>query len=1847
MRLSTKLRIIFIASLISAFGTDISLCQIKANFSIDVKEGCGSLIPNITNKSETAGQSIKEYRWDLGGTFVASQIPDAPRRIFDKPGRSTICLTVSDQNGSTSKYCEDIVVYNNPVPDFEFDVAGGCEPLKVGFKNLSFSPNGKIIELTWDVGGDLNILKTADPNATPSTIYTRGGKKSVTLSVKDEKGCNSVISKKDIIEVSTTPEFIPNIVYLSTCGPIWQIELNNLNPDPKATYTWNLGNGESYNGVKPKIVEYRKDGVYDLTVKTTVGNCSKVDTFKSFINARPITAIEYSSDSLCSSISLEIRDISELKADSLIWKVSDGTIYRNEKTISHKFSRNGCNSVELFRYRNGCADTLRSKCIYVYKQEEISFVATNVKSCLLPTRVNLSGQGNGRWQWISGIDTLNSKTGNFVFQKFGERTIKLTVEDSNKCITEKYIDVNLKKFEVELPRFGPQGCGPLSFKLTDSIFTESPIVAYQWTIFTPNALKSNDKSPQFTVSDIGRFDVQLIVENLLGCIDTVFLSDYVKVGILPSPEFDASPLNQCRNVPRIFADKSSSNSNQWFWDFGDKSTSMAQNPSHTYSTFGTFDVTLTAIHNGCAATILKKEYIEVLKPISGLVPIYNCDNPKDVTFKPGSIGADSIYWVFHLSDTKRDTLRDSIIGSFVFPDYGKYLVTIYGKNFESGCEDTGGDTIFITNPKALYNLDTTKGCVPLLVNISPGGQDIDTILLFNQNIKLDQNFITFTTPGKYDTPLMIGKDRHGCPDTFQLNEPIIANGIKAILLFPKTVCVPDSILLLDMSLDTFAIIDKWEWVLNKKNSPLQNWNTSIDTAGFYDLYFKVTDSWGCTDELLIPKAIEGVKITLGIKTDTLGCTTSNLRLIASGNNTTTGSYLWEFGDDSTSTSPLFTEHKYLAEGEYEACLTMGDVRGCTKKVCTPIKIANPVANFVGTNLEAKCPELLSTFKNQSKNASYYLWDFGDNQYSTNKDPAHIYTIADSFDVSLIAYSSPNCSDTLTKIDYVKVDGPKAKIIVENLASCTPNISKISVETDRKYKYYWDDDAGNVEEANYITDKDSRKFTYTNEGTYNPRILVENEEGCRISFNAPKVNVNIIKAKAEVIQEPFCEGIVNPKIRNLTTSSSSENNFTWILRNKDTEFFNFDSLPYFNIKDTGYYELTLIAKTENCIDTFIKEKSIFVAEKPKADFSILTNPCQFTNIEIANNSYIENQGTIKTLWKFNNKDTSSTFNPLYNPKDAKTLNVNLLIVNEANCIDSIQKTIDLNIGLEVKLPNDTTICILDSVFLKALIIGNPQNSRWYNAINTVCNDCNSILVHSAKAQKYYFTASTTAGCIYKDSIEINVTPVTAPKLEILAPRAICKGDFVTLKLDNYLNDWKAIWSDKAGKILCEGKCDSISLKLLENTGFNVVVKNQYACTSTQNIPVDVEVSIPNFLVDSKIICEDDSVRFNVTEGVRYKWTISQYNGCDTCRSVSFKPYKNNQIVTVEIKSTVGCSYIDSVEVSQFPRNLIGVNQDTLVCKGQKVFLVGSGFGIPKWSSDQSIADANKFVASTIAEKSGYFNFQAQLDDCILYDSTYIKVMDRVSLSTINDTICPGSKGILRAYNDGLKITWLENNKVVNTKDTFLLAPSETKLFIIKAERQGCIPASDTVTLLVYPKVEYKITRRLYRIYENSLINPEIEYNEDKVKFYKFDWKYGDELSCTNCPLPFITSIGESKKYLVDVVDERYGCHISDSLRIEYFQGCTKEGFFIPNILNFNTPNNNTFFVKAVLPQQFKKVQVFDRWGNSVYESEDINGKWDGTIKGVRGQQGVYAYFVNAVCTETDQDYTFYGSVTLTE
>jgi gliding motility-associated-like protein len=121
-----------------------------------------------------------------------------------------------------------------------------------------------------------------------------------------------------------------------------------------------------------------------------------------------------------------------------------------------------------------------------------------------------------------------------------------------------------------------------------------------------------------------------------------------------------------------------------------------------------------------------------------------------------------------------------------------------------------------------------------------------------------------------------------------------------------------------------------------------------------------------------------------------------------------------------------------------------------------------------------------------------------------------------------------------------------------------------------------------------------------------------------------------------------------------------------------------------------------------------------------------------------------------------------------------------------------------------------------------------------------------------------------------------------------------------------------------------------------------------------------------------------------------------------------------------------------------------------------------------------------------------------------------------------------------------------------------------------------------------------------------------------------WSPTEGLSCSICSAP-LASPKQSTSYIVTGTDS-LGCTKTDTVRIEVDIICNE--VFIPTIFSPNGKGpqaNETFCVQSDCVEQFKLV-IHNRWGERIFESEDIGRCWDGTYKGAEVPTGVYAFNV---------------------
>jgi spore germination protein YaaH/PKD repeat protein len=97
---------------------------------------------------------------------------------------------------------------------------------------------------------------------------------------------------------------------------------------------------------------------------------------------------------------------------------------------------------------------------------------------------------------------------------------------------------------------------------------------------------------------------------------------------------------------------------------------------------------------------------------------------------------------------------------------------------------------------------------------------------------------------------------------------------------------------------------------------------------------------------------------------------------------------------------------------------------CGVSNCKQISVVHsnsPLADFYATETALYLPNAIAYFVNNSQNADYYYWDFGDGNFSLDANPSHQYQIAGSFTVYLTAYNNICGQNTKTIEDYITVN----------------------------------------------------------------------------------------------------------------------------------------------------------------------------------------------------------------------------------------------------------------------------------------------------------------------------------------------------------------------------------------------------------------------------------------------------------------------------------------------------------------------------------------------------------------------------------------------------------------------------------------------------------------------------------------------------------------------------------------------------------------------------------------------------------------------------------------------------------
>ena len=469
------------------------------------------------------------------------------------------------------------------------------------------------------------------------------------------------------------------------------------------------------------------------------------------------------------------------------------------------------------------------------------------------------------------------------------------------------------------------------------------------------------------------------------------------------------------------------------------------------------------------------------------------------------------------------------------------------------------------------------------------------------------------------------------------------------------------------------------------------------------------------------------------------------------------------------------------------------------------------------------------------------------------------------------------------------------------------------------------------------------------------------------------------------------------------------------------------------------------------------------------------------------------------------------------------------------------------------------------------------------------------------------ATDSIGCYEGDSSVIEVIIGVHEGAVTEPPSPICPGESYTLEASGGTT---YAWSPAA--YLDDSTSATPLATVFEETEFTVVVSD--TC-GTDTLKVTLEVyGADAITIDDQMICIDDTISIWASGGNTYEWgPESDIIGSNTLPEIIVSP-ELDIFYNVNITTPEGCEISKEVFVNVFHDEPTPILNDSVnLCLGDSIMITASGGNTYEWFPNQYL-NTNIGSSVTTSPPNDIIYTVAFTNPCgTVYDSVFVKTIEVTPTAGNDTTVCPGETVLLWA-DGGVSYQWTPPNNIANpsSSSTSAQPPSPIIYEVLVTDEYGC-SASETVNIEHYP-LPYVIVQSDYYAFEGD----EVEITATGSNpAGSYTWEPEDLLDCSNCQST-IAFPSQTTTFNVFYVDGN-GCEAQGETTINL------DGIiYVPNTF---TPDgnghNDYFFPQGGNIKEYHMI-IFNRWGEVVFESYNLNGKWDGTYGGEKCKDGTYVW-----------------------
>ena len=1120
--------------------------------------------------------------------------------------------------------------------DFMADTTTGCIPMQVSFTDLS---TGNPIAWEWDMGDGSSYIYKQNP----TYIYQHQGTYSVTLRVTYAD--SSVQSKtiNNYITASTGPYVnfsssnsavcqYQNIVFYDTILP-GGANVKNL--------LWDFGDGGTSTQNQPTY-QYHNAGTYkvSLTAYNQMGCATKTEK-PSFITIYANPTADFVADSVFC-----IQNVSETKHITFsnnssnytnsLWIFGDGTT-SSSNAPSKSFGSGNHDVTLIVTSDKGCKDTLTKSnyiSIHIFKAD---FTVSDSIICSTSKEITFYGLHgiNYIWAYGDGFSGIGSKA-NHTYTQAGKYTVSLYATSILGCkdtvIKTNYVTI-YDSVTPTISIYDTLHCDTnarINF-INQTVYPSSDDFGLEQTIWDVKGDSSHlitGDSVNYVYGHYGEWICRAFITTPYGCKlppveQKILITPFMVASDIDSFPGGCAPMKIEATVREIgkYAYKSPIENYVWIWSNND--TSITSNPSinHTYYDTGVFNIrTIVTNKQGCIAETTTSIVLGA-KPLCSWTstPTKECKSQ----FSMPVYAYDSL-------DSNNNLIGDASANNWIWFHNGKIISTLINNNnnYLTFNKDTGAVTS-ATLVCYHYYCPSDSITKPIDAYVCPPIAYVDSLA----RPYLSEKHNPYRHPYCNSMPRL--------PDS--INRSVAAN------LFRwnfgndyDSTAIGGS----DFKGDTSSLKNpvyqyKYGPYLKKKNGDIYvsmvavNDSTTIynacgyceDTITFLirisvaDMRLRVTDE----DSVLIDEICQDNIVYFWDSTNcTSQLTTWGLRIVDSLNPSfylldtviinTINTYDSTHNKDVSIRTPM--PFYFPDYGVYYAYLYNADTIAC------------------GRYKDEDTADAMVMEK-------YY--DFNDLRLDTLRIPVYPRSVPDCY------VPSPICVNDTVRFT--------------NLSYTPSPFNNLSIE-----KYFWTS-AGKTDTTI------SPQFVYENGGRYDVSLRIINEKGCdSTQVLLDKITVHDIRAYFSKSASTICnkETVI---FRNLSGSMPSLSlSYLWDFNGEDTAITR-DAQYTFNVDKSKwvYITLTVYDNDIGCID--IHRDSIYV-RCIHADFNANENYAACPELQ----AYFYDQSIADSIvsWEWNFGDTISVANtsklqnPSHNYAFAGNYSVQLIIIDDIGCTDTIVK-----------------------------------------------------------------------------------------------------------------------------------------------------------------------------------------------------------------------------------------------------------------------------------------------------------------------------------------------------------------------------------------------------------------------------------------------------------------------------------------------------------------------------------------------------------------------------------------------